>query len=703
MTRLTYYPLPKPQESAMSLIFRCAKGNAFSTAELFRDASIDGKGIARTSTFWQGLGVCELLTSHEEFTVEEKAAIRSCFYKPVRHHAHGIPTYYVEIQGLTLPLPLLRQYLALCPGCARDGHLNHMHMFTVNEICPVHGERYITECPSCGKPLRWTAISDYMCPCTYDLRNTPTVEFSTQTAQLLSKAVDEKDDQFFTRLLAAIVALRFIHTVENRITIMDQCLRIATGNKSYFFREMDRIQEQFPSLHRRAILAPFMLSENATLSEYALEYLFQSSQSQPLSHSSTCQCGELSYTSKELSFIFDTHNILQTWNQGPPLKSLPLLADEPKSEQRYQCPDLCKLLYNQRSLHWDSEDLPGEPSENFSVVGLKEAAEFLDTSTTNVRALITSKLLKGHSTSHPNGWKISLVALQEFGKKYALRTEILRRSGLNGGKLNKLLAGLAPIAISAIRYGSNLLVYQRKHLSEALRLQLEKKDLAFLQSPLPADGLVIFKTVQTILNLKPKDVRALRDIGVLTTIPCIGYRGAEIERCTPEGVQRATEWRKQHLSVAELAKITGYGTRTIHMRFLDTGAVPFIKLQGFFVSVESAKFIMHHLNSYITWMNLCSATGMSASNLNGFVEKNLLTPLSPDHPDAIKGQILFKADEAREFITGYQSKRIKKLQQTKPRYATARRPELDDNLTTPKMLEVIVRTCCFSLRSGHSE
>lgn len=65
--------------------------------------------------------------------------------------------------------------------------------------------------------------------------------------------------------------------------------------------------------------------------------------------------------------------------------------------------------------------------------------------------------------------------------------------------------------------------------------------------------------------------------------------------------------------------------------------------------------------------------------------------------------MVWVAHPDREFITGYQSKRIKKLQQTKPRYATARRPELDDNLTTPKMLEVIVRTCCFSLRSGHSE
>lgn len=697
MNRLNYYPLPKPQESAMSLIFRCAKGNGISTLHLLRDTSIDGQRVKRANALWQGFGPCELLTGHEDFTSMEKDAIRSCFYKPTRLGSH--PS--VEVAGMTFLLPLLRQHLSLCPGCARDGYLNNLHIFSFSEYCPVHGERYITHCPSCGKPLIWTAISDYICPCKYDLRNTLTVALNTQTPKLINNAVVQKDDQFFTLLLASIVAMRFLHTVDNRIIIIDHCARIATGNKSLFFREMDRIQEQFPSLHRRAILAPFILSESLTLSDYAMEYLFQSSQTRPLSHPFYCQCWELSYTGKELDFILDTHNIIQTWNVNLPLKTLSLLKSELRSEQRYQCHDLCKVLYSHKKVRWENEDLPGEPGENFEILGLTAAADFLDTNTSTVRALIVSGLLKGHSISYPNGLKTSLEAIRKFSKKYVLRSEIVRRSGLSGQSLKKLLAGFAPIAISVTRYGRNLLIYHRKHLSEGLRLQLEKKDLAFLQSPLPANGMVTFKTAKTRLNLAIKDVTALRDAGILLTAPFLGKDKRTVsERCTPEGLQRALEWRKQHLSVAELAKASGYGVRTIHIRYLDTGAVSYIELQSFFISIESAKFILNHLKSYTTWLDLCYATGISSLSIEGYIEKKLLTPLPSDHPDAINGLILFKADEARQFAAGYQSKRFRISRKSEPCRATARRPEPDTSLTTSERLEAIVRTCCFSLKSG---
>lgn len=695
MNQLNYYPLPKPQESAISLIFRCAAGNGISTAHLLVEASTDGRAVKKARALWQGFGPCELLTSYDGLSSEEAEAIRSCFYRSVRHDKYP----YVEVAGIAFPSPLLRQHLALCPGCARDGYLNHMHIFTFNETCPAHGERYITQCPNCKKPLNWPELSDYICPCKFDLRETPTTEFNTQTSRLISNAVEAKNEHFFTLLLAAIAAMRFLHTVDNRPLIIDHCARIATGNKTLFFREMDRIQEHFPSLHRRAILAPLILSDNLILGEYAMEYLFRSSQTQPMSHPSQCLCGQLSYTGKELSFILNTHNIVQTKGRDLSLNAVALAENEPASQQRYQCHELCKLLHSQRDLQWDNEDLPGEPGESFDLLGLKSAAVFLDTTTSIVRALITSGLLKGHSVSHPNGWRTSLESLQKFGQKYALRSEIVRRSGLEGGSLKKLLTGLAPMSINITRFGSRLLIYQRKHLSEEMRLRLDKKDLAFLQPLLPADGLLSFKTVEKNLNLDTKDVRELREAGILLTAPCIGNRGARSERCTAEGVQLATEWRKQHLSVSELSKITGYSTRTIHMRYLDTGAIPFIKLNAYFMHVDSAKIIEKHLNLYITWSDLCSMTGMGVGALNSFLEKKLLIPLTPEHADAVKGLILFKANEAKQFVTEHCNKKFREVRRPTPPYVTARRPDFKTSLSTPEQLDVIVRTCCFSLRS----
>jgi hypothetical protein len=680
----------------MSLLFRCATGNGISTAHLLRDDRPDRNGVTKASALWQGSGPCELLASHTGFTAAEKQAITSSFYRISPEKSYP----YVEIAGMTFPLFLLRQHLALCPGCARVGHLHQMHIFSFSDICPDHGERYVTQCPNCCKPLLWTSINNYICPCKYDLRETPTIEFNKKTPKLISSALEAKDEHFFEMLIAAIVAMRFAHTPDNRGIIVDSCARIATGSKFNFFREIDRIQEQFPSLHRRALLAPFILCEDATLREHATEYLFRSSQTQPLSHSSECQCGELRYTGKELSFIFDSHDVVLKGSPDIQLNALPLTGRATKSAQRYQCPDLCKALYNQQDLIWENNDVPGEPGNSFEVLSLKAAAEVLDTSSSTVRALIVSGLLKGHPVSYPKKLSTSMDAVQKFGEKYVLRSEIVRRSGGSQASLRKLLAGLIPIAISITRFGSNVLVYQRKHLSEGMRLHLEKKDLAFLQPPLPADGMVTFGTVIKRLNLTSKDVRALRDVGILSTASFLSKDKRSVsERCTPEGLQHALEWRKQHLSISELSKVCGYGTRTIHNRFLDTAAVPFIELDTFFVSIDAAKFIVNHLNTYITWQDLCSMTGMAANSLVSFVEEKLLIPLPREHPDAIKDFFLFEVDEAKQFASEYK----KKLTPRRPRDSTirkktARPPKLTTSLTTPELLDVIVRTCCFSIQ-----
>lgn len=681
----------------MSLLFRCATGNGISTAHLLRDDRLNRNAVTMASALWQGSGPCELLASHTGFTVAEKDAITACFYRISPEK--GYPN--VEIAGMTWPLSLLRQHLALCPGCAREGHLNQMHIFNFSEICPVHGERYITQCPSCCKPLRWTAINDYMCPCKYDLRDTLTVELNIKTPKLLNSALEAKDEKFFATLVGAIAAMRFAHTPDNRGIIVNSCARIATGNKAIFFREIDRIQELFPSLHRRALLAPFVLSDVPILREYATEYLFQCAQTQPRSHSSECQCGELSYTRKELGFIFGKHNVVLQWNHDIPLNALPLTGRETKSEQRYQCPDLCRVLYNQQDVLWENEDVPGEPEDSFEVLSLQAAAEVLDTRTSTVRALIVSGLLKGHPVAYAKSWSTSLDAVQKFGQKYILRSEIIRRSGLSGANLRKLLAGLTPMAISVTRFGNNVLVYQRKHLSEGMRLHLEKRDLAFLQPPLPANGMVTFDTVCKRLNLTSKDVRALRDVGILLTAAFLGKNKRSVsERCTPEGLQHALEWRKQHLSISELSKVCGYATRIIHNRFLDTAVVPFVELDTFFVSVDAAKFIVNHLSSYITWLDLCSMTGMSANSLVNFVEEKLLIPLPREHPDAIKELFLFKVDEAKQFAIEYKRKRTpRRPRDSTIRKKTARPPKLATSLTTPELLDVIVRTCCFSIQS----
>lgn len=646
MTSLTFYPYPRSQESALSLIFRCAIGNGISTAHLVRDAYQKYRRPKMINALWERQPICNLLTSHQGFSKVEIAAIRERFYTTLRHS--GI--LHVKIDGLSFPSILLRPDLALCPSCAQDGHLHCSHLFTFCEICPIHGERFIDNCPKCDKKLDWLTLNNFICPCGFNLRQTPKTLFNTFTGKIISKAFEEKNQDFFDLLVAAICATRFAHNIIERAKIIETCTRIASNNKSFFFREIEKIQDQFPSLHRRAILAPFLLSPNPTLSEYALEYLFSASQSHPRSHSLECRCGDFQFNNEELRLIFCCRDYdFVSMKQAPRPSLTP--PGQKKGKTRYQCSELCKALYNSRKLLWEKQDEPAQPIINFKHVRLQMAAELLQTNSLTVRRLINSGLLKGFQTYWSLGLVTAIHLIKDFNDKYVLRSELVRRSGLDGRPLKKMLADLTPIAVHTTRYASSLLVYQRKHLSEELRIRLEKNDLSMTYSPSSKEEFLTFQTAALRLKMTTKDIIGLRNLGILLTSPYRTKLGKEGQlRCTFEGMKRALSWRNSHISISEIDAASGHSARLIHARFIETGAVNSIHLHRTYVTIYDAKKIINHLQTYITATNIQSQTNLSPALISRLIENKKLNPLPPNHPGAIDGLVVFKIEEAKQVI-----------------------------------------------------
>jgi len=645
MTALTYYPLPRPQESALSLIIRCAAGNGISTKHLLRDAYQKNQYRKMINGLWEGHPLCELLTNHSGFSIREKADIRECFHRTNR----GDDLLRVEIGGLSFPSVLLRSELALCPSCARDGHLHRLHSLTFCDICSIHGEQFIYRCPECGVKFDWLALNNYICPCGFDLRQTPKTLFNTSTSKLMSTALEEKNQKFFSLLIAALSAMSFAHDVIDRSAILESCARIATRNKSFFYREIEKIQDQFLSLHRRAILAPFLLSPEPTLSEYALEYLFSASQSKPQSHSAACRCGELQFNNEELQLVFNC--------QGYELHSINhsqcLSQPSPPSiiGKKYNCPELCKSLYTKENLLWEKQDEPCEPIENFEHIGLQMAADLLHTNTRTVRRLINTGLLKGFKTHWPLGLVTAVHLIKDFNDKYVLRSELVRRSGLSGRPLKQLLAELTPIIIRTTLYANRLLVYQRKHLTEDLRIRLDKHELGFTQALPSREGLVNYQTAGLRLNMPLKDILELRKQGILHTTPYRQKQGGERrELCTPDGMKQAIAWRNRHVTISEIETATGHTSRQIHARFIETGAVNFIKLERVYVTTDDARKILEHLQLYTTATALRTNAGLSAVVIAGLIESKRLNPLPAEHPDAIEGLAILKIDEVQRVI-----------------------------------------------------
>lgn len=650
MSKLIFYPLPKPRESVISLLFRCGTGNGFQTLRIFSAwTHLNLRNFINPQR--KDSSVCNLLSSHSLLEPDERAALLNSFHQPV---LYGMSTH-VEIAGVAFPQAVLRDRLALCPGCVRDGFLDRLHVFRFSDTCPVHGERYLEHCPQCREPIDWLRLHDYHCPCTFDLRQAPLNLSNKRTSELLSRALDERNQGFFQLLLASIQAVRFGRAPESCSQLIASCVNIATGNKPTFFLEMEKLQGQLPSLHRRALLAPFLLSPDPTLSRFAQEYFYNACQSKPYSHAADCRCGELRFSARELNFIFTSqeraalmrsdHHCIRSPHQDPTVR-----------QRAYQCPDLCRSLYTFPHIQWESMDEPPVPQLEFELMSHQNAAEILQTTPQTIRRLISTGLLKGFKFNTPIGLATSLESIKAFNDKYVLREEIARRSGLTNNKLRKLLYGLVPIVVRTTLYAHGLLVYQRKHLSEELRSLLDRQAASIIKATGDFGDHVTFGEAARQLNVDIKDVKALRNLGILKVVfvaPKQIRHSTGRPYCTTKSLREAIAWRTGYVSVQEVKAATGCDTHLIHTQFLKTGFVPSVPLHNTYITVDGAKIIDRHFKKYTTLTQLSSTKHISTTVISELLELGKLQPLAADHPDNISGVAVFERQEADDAIANY--------------------------------------------------
>lgn len=684
MSPLIFFPLPKDGESAMSLIYRCAIGNGISTKQLLRDAHKHNQRCTMISGLWKAHAVCNLLTSHPLFEPHEKTSIQGCFYTPTGPSSQS----GVDVAGVSFASSVMRADLALCPGCAREGFLNQMHAFNFSDVCPVHGELYAEKCPKCKNNLDWRSINNYFCPCGFDLRLTPTVLANNRTSQLLNTALNNKDTQFFSIFIAAMTAMSFAHTGDNRSFILESCTKIATGNKTFFFRELEKLQDRFPSLHRRALLAPFLLSANSMLSQYAKEYYFSACQTRPMSHAASCQCGELVFEAEEIKLIFGSdENVMALRNErrcvcSPTRRTI---------RKTFQCPELCKTLYTHKDILWERDDIPAEPLPDFELLNHITAADFLGTTPKTVRRLIISGLLKGAKLDNSSRIATSLREVQKFNSNYILKPEIIRKSGLSNNELRTLLLNLAPIAIRTTRYARKLLVYQRKHLPENLRHRLDRRNMNILKHLPYSRRLITFRIASERLSMPVKDVVALVKLGILETAPGPIRRGrSHREYCTEEGMKNALSWRERHLSVSEVDEATGCDSRIIHSRFINTGFIECIWLERAYITLDNAKKIHEHYRNYITTTSLYTKFGVSKPVISALIDAKKITPLPSGHPDALNGHTILRLDDVNNILTEHRKSQRKTSIQ--PKIIKPTRRIYSHYLTTPATLRAIAQS-----------
>lgn len=87
----------------------------------------------------------------------------------------------------------VRQYLIrpdrprVCPGCLSESqHCRRVWEFTAVTTCPNHKRLLISECPRCNKRIPWARKSVTLCPCEFDLRQSPAAHASEHELKLSS-------------------------------------------------------------------------------------------------------------------------------------------------------------------------------------------------------------------------------------------------------------------------------------------------------------------------------------------------------------------------------------------------------------------------------------------------------------------------------------------------------------------------------------
>jgi hypothetical protein len=415
------------------------------------------------------------------------------------------------------------------------------------------------------------------------------------------------------------------------------------------------LQNQFPSLHRRALLAPFILSQDTILSQYGMEFFFSSQQARPIRHSAGCCCSDLLFDKKELKFVFSTEqNVTQLKSEKRCIS-----ANEYTHPALYNCPNMCESLMHHYAITWDKTTRATTISPEFKLLNTNETAEMLHTTPARVRRLLKSGLLKTVVLNKLEGFFTPLSSVRQFNEKYILKSEIRSRTTLHAKVIDYLLSNCAPMKIGSPPYVTNVPVYRRDHLPKMLLHAMNDVAANIIKQPLGPKNLVNFSETAKLLRVNVKDIKPMISCGLLKlshALPSHGLVGRDY--CTGDSLEAAIIWRKNHHSLKEVALKAKCSQHLIHTRFISSGFAEFTEFRcNHFVSNETSQKIIAHYKKYTTLNFLSAETGCTITVISRLIAANQIHALTNSDPDYIKGQIVVSRTQAKQAIANFYTNR----------------------------------------------
>ncbi|WAB99728.1 TniQ family protein [Pseudomonas putida] len=624
MAQLNFIPYPLPNESPLSVLYRCAHSNGF-------------RNLTELSAACGGLHYCSLteaLTLNSrthnfllsQCLANEQDALERLFFRAIVKNNK----IYFHCGKVDLPRLVIRSRLTVCPECIRDGQMNIMHTFEFSAVCPIHAEVYISICPACQKPLNWKRIRDFRCACNFDLRQSPPNYADNTWSKYAYDAYLKGDQTFFDRLELVTSSNPFFPSSDRHADVLDSCIRMASGNKTAFFHEMHCLQARYPSLHKRLILAPYILINDPTISNYALEYYCNTLQSKPQSHGPNCECSNLPFTRREMQFVLDskeaTSNLIESDNCTKVRKVTALI----KSQRHFKYQNLCLTLAQHQSLEWDTVDILANPADEFKPLTTDQAAVELGISDKATSELIVNKTLK--SILIKTNRVTTKAWIEDFKRIYVIDAQLFYLPLIDNQAVKRLLEHTP-----TIETGGRVRVHLKKHLPQYIRDVLEAGYPDHSSSTKKL--LIDINSAAALLNLNRTDIGELIKLGVLT--PSEEREGLIRNRkyFTEKTMAQAIQWRKKHLRVSEAAELVGCRPRSFVRCYLDTHYITSFKLDHAMVTLADAKKCARHFQKYTVGLKRQCFVWSDPFTIR--YKSRYIKPLPKEHPDAIPGLVIF--------------------------------------------------------------
>lgn len=554
------------------------------------------------------------------------------FYSQTSHVTSQSP---VTVMGLAVPAACIRvESFPFCPECLKDGFHRFTQDLTWLDSCPFHRLSYVSACPECERPIRWTKLYEHHCKCGYDLRQTPTRTDQSVCSQIILGIFRRADQAALDRFMFCLNALRYSDLPSNseRSAALDLAATLADSDANSFDMTIERSFALFPCLPLQAHLAPWAASSDAWI-KAQIARLSVSKDATTAPHRDDCRCDQF--------YLF--HNeICHALNVSPKrIRGLMHTKYIQRSRidtrrWKYFAPKLCQLI-NASNVNAESPTtataISSRDRAHDTYLTVSQAAIKLGLYADAVRSAIKTGLLQ-QALTHFKG-KSQMIECSEFDRfteTYIFVGQLAADLGLPKTTLTAKLihCGIAPISGPSLDRGL-IAIYRRSDLTEETLKQVRLLKHYETNAGRKAANSVVNVTTSTvpsshvarILNLPIIHLKHLQDLGYLD----IAKSDKPGRHFTTRSVENSKRWLQSMISLPDCAKLFSLSSPTFSRRFIQSGFLSIVKIGNTtLISRSDIQRIQKNVDHFLTCFEADKELGAPLGHANNLVRTGRLIP-----------------------------------------------------------------------------